>query len=170
MKNKELIADNSNIRILQLLQNDPRIALSEVARQVGLSNPAVKERITRMEQSGIINGYRLNVNPTELGYPLMAFVRVRPLPGHLPQIAALAQKIPEIAECHRITGDDCFILRLYLRDIGSLDEVLDRFLVHGQTTTSIVQSSPVPHRPVPLPEPSNPKRRGKQGAVRDTIK
>ncbi len=170
MKNKELIAENSNISILRLLQNDPRIALSEIARQVGLSNPAVKERITRMEESGIINGYRLDVNPKELGYPLMAFVRIRPLPGHLPQIAELAQKIPEVAECHRITGDDCFILKLYLRDIGSLDQVLDRFLVHGQTTTSIVQSSPVPHRPVPLPEPSSAKRRGKQGTVREKIR
>ncbi len=160
MKNKELIAENSNISILRLLQNDPRIALSEIARQVGLSNPAVKERITRMEESGIINGYRLDVNPKELGYPLMAFVRIRPLPGHLPQIAELAQKI----------RDDCFILKLYLRDIGSLDQVLDRFLVHGQTTTSIVQSSPVPHRPVPLPEPSSAKRRGKQGTVREKIR
>lgn len=133
--------------------------ISVIAREVGMSNPAVKERIVRLEASGIIVGYRLELDPEQLGYAVTAFVRIRPLPGHLPKIAALAQEIPEVAECHRITGDDCFILKVHLREIGSLDRVLDRFLVHGQTTTSIIQSSPVPHRPVPLPEVRLDKRR-----------
>src|SRR5437667_348337 len=77
---------------------------------------------------------------------MTAFVRIRPLPGHLPKISALAQQIPEVVECHRVTGEDCFILKVHLPEIASLDRVLDRFLVHGQTTTSIVQSSPVPPR------------------------
>jgi Lrp/AsnC family transcriptional regulator, leucine-responsive regulatory protein len=74
-----------------------------------MSNPAVKERILRLQESGILAGYRLDLNPKELGYPVTAFVRIRPLPGHLNKVAELAQAIPEVVECHRITGDDCFI-------------------------------------------------------------
>jgi hypothetical protein len=91
-------------------------------------------------------------NPKELGYQVMAFVRIRPLPGHLSKIAELAQSVPEVTECHRITGEDCFILKVYVKEISNLDRVLDRFLAHGQTTTSIVQSSPVPPRNLPLAE------------------
>ncbi len=115
-----------------------------------MSNPAVKERVLRLEESGILTGFRLELNPNELGYHVMAFVRIRPLPGHLTKVAELAQSIPEITECHRITGEDCFILKVYLKEISNLDRVLDRFLAHGQTTTSIVQSSPVPPRSLPL--------------------
>jgi len=117
-----------------------------------MSNPAVKERVVRLEESGILSGYRLELDPKALGYQVMAFVRVRPLPGHLTKIAELAQAIPEVTECHRITGEDCFILKIFLKEISNLDRVLDRFLVHGQTTTSIVQSSPVLPRGIPLPD------------------
>jgi len=151
MDHKDLIGDHKNLEILRLLQKDPRMSISELARQIGMSNPAAKERVIRLEESGIIAGYRLELDPKELGYAVTAFVRIRPLPGHLPKIAELARQVPEVAECHRITGEDCFILKLFLPEIASLDRVLDRFLVHGQTTTSIVQSSPVPPRPVPLP-------------------
>lgn len=117
-----------------------------------MSNPAVKERVLRLEESGTVAGYRLDLNAKDLGYEVMAFVRVRPLPGHLHKVAELAQSIPEITECHRITGEDCFILKVYLKQISSLDHVLDQFLAHGQTTTSIVQSSPVPWRGLPVPD------------------
>lgn len=117
-----------------------------------MSNPAVKERVLRLEESGIVKGYRLELSAKDLGYELTAFVRVRPLPGHLHKIRELAQAIPEITECHRITGEDCFILKLYLKEIVSLDSVLDKFLAHGQTTTSIVQSSPVSSRGLPIPD------------------
>lgn len=116
-----------------------------------MSNPAVKERLLRLEESGVLAGYRLELNPKELGYSVTAFVRVRPLPGHLNRVAELAQTIPEVTECHRVTGEDCFILKVFLKEISSLDRVLDKFLAHGQTTTSIVQSSPVPPRSLPLP-------------------
>src|SRR6266567_5213114 len=151
MNHKDLIGDHKTLEILRLLQKDPRMSISELARQIGMSNPAAKERVIRLEESGIIAGYRLELDPKELGYAVTAFVRIRPLPGHLPKIAELARQVPEVAECHRITGEDCFILKLFLREIASLDRVLDRFLAFGQTTTSIVQSSPVPPRPVPLP-------------------
>jgi Lrp/AsnC family transcriptional regulator, leucine-responsive regulatory protein len=146
-----LIADRKNVSLLRLLEKNPRAPISHLARRIGMSNPAVKERILRLEESGILAGYRLELNPEELGYHVTAFVRVRPLPGHLNKIAELAKTIAEITECHRVTGEDCFILKVFLKDISSLDRVLDKFLVHGQTTTSIVQSSPVPPRGLPLP-------------------
>src|SRR5215467_1092673 len=151
MNNGGLLGDATNLELLRLLENNPRASISDLARRVGMSNPAVKERIIRLEESGIVAGYRLDLNAKDLGYEVMAFVRVRPLPGHLHKIAELAQAIPEITECHRITGEDCFILKVYLKEISSLDRVLDKFLAHGQTTTSIVQSSPVPPRGLPLP-------------------
>ena len=152
MNNGGLLGDATNLELLRLLENNPRSSISELARRVGMSNPAVKERVIRLEESGIVAGYRLDLNAKDLGYEVMAFVRVRPLPGHLHKIAELAQSIPEITECHRITGEDCFILKLYLKQISSLDQVLDQFLAHGQTTTSIVQSSPVPWRGLPVPD------------------
>ena len=111
-----------------------------------MSNPAAKERVRRLERSGVIAGYRLELDPKAAGHEITAFVRIRPLPRHLPKISALAQQMPEVVECHRVTGEDCFILKVHLPEIASLDRVLDRFLVHGQTTTSIVQSSPTPLR------------------------
>lgn len=151
MNNKATLTDHKNLELLRLLQKNPRAPISQLARRVGMSNPAAKERIVRLEESGILAGYRLELSPKELGYHVIAFVRIRPLPGHLSKIVELAQSIPEVTECHRITGEDCFILKVYLKEISNLDRVLDRFLAHGQTTTSIVQSSPVAPRGVPLP-------------------
>ncbi len=150
MNIKGILADNKNIEILKLLQQNPRMSIAELARKIGMSNPAAKERVRRLEKSGVIAGYRLELDPKAAGHEITAFVRIRPLPGHLPKISALAQQIPEVVECHRVTGEDCFILKVHLPEIASLDRVLDRFLVHGQTTTSIVQSSPVPPRSPPI--------------------
>lgn len=152
MNNRGILGDRKNIELLRLLQKNPRASISDLARRVGMSNPAIKERVLRLEESGILAGYRLELNAKDLGYEVMAFIRVRPLPGHLHKIVEVAQAIPEITECHRITGEDCFIMKMYLKEISSLDRVLDRFLAHGQTTTSIVQSSPVPSRGLPLPD------------------
>ena len=146
-----LLTDDKNIDLLGLLQSDPRMPISELSRRVGLSAPAVKERVTRLEEAGIIAGYRLDLNPKAMGFPVTAFVRIRPMPGQLPKIIALAQSMPEVSECHRITGEDCFILKVHLDALENLDLVLDRFLAFGQTTTSIIQSSPVPPRGPPLP-------------------
>lgn len=152
MNNKGILTDQKNLELLRLLQKNPRAPISQLARKIGMSNPAVKERVVRLEESGILAGFRLELSPKELGYHVIAFVRIRPLPGHLSKIAELAQSVPEVTECHRITGEDCFILKLYVKEISNLDRVLDRFLAHGQTTTSIVQSSPVSPRSLPLVE------------------
>ena len=143
--------DATNLRLLAELSADPRMSMSELARRVGMSSPAVTERVQRLEQSGIIAGYRLDVDPGALGYPVAAFVRIRPGPGQLRRIVELAERTPEVVECHRITGEDCFLMKVYVTEIDKLEEVLDRFLMHGQTTSSIVQSSPVKLRSLPSP-------------------
>ncbi len=145
------ILDAVNIRLLEELQRDPRLTMTELGRRVGMSSPAVTERVRRLESAGVITGYRLEVNPAALGLPLTAYIRVRPDPGQLPRVAELAQQIPEVVECHRITGEDCFIVKVHLPALDQLDRILDRFLAYGLTTTSLVQSSPVPLRALPLP-------------------
>ena len=147
----DLLLDARNVKLLRLLRDDPRRSVSEMARRIGMSAPAVRERIQRLEEAGIIRGYRVELDARALGYPICAFVRVRPMPGKLAKIAELAQRLPQVVECHRITGEDCFILRVYLESLDDLDRILDRFLDVGQTTTSLLQSSPVPLRDLPLP-------------------
>jgi Lrp/AsnC family transcriptional regulator, leucine-responsive regulatory protein len=149
----ELLRDARNIELLRLLGADPRISISELARRVEMSAPAVRERIQRLEDAKVIKGYRVDVDSRALGYPISAFVRVRPAPGNLPRIIALAQNLPQVTECYRITGEDCFILRVYLDSLDNLDRILDQFLAFGQTTTSLVQSVPVAPRGLPLPVP-----------------
>src|SRR6266436_5092825 len=146
--------DPVNIRVLEELQRDPRLTMSELGRRVGMSSPAITERVRRLEEAGVIRGYRLELNPVALGLPIAAYIRIRPSPGQLSKIAELAQQIPEVVECHRVTGEDCFILKVYLPAIDQLDRLLDRFLVHGTTTTTMIQSSPVPLRALPLPSES----------------
>jgi Lrp/AsnC family leucine-responsive transcriptional regulator len=144
--------DAVNRRVLEELQHDPRLTMSELGRRVGMSSPAVTERVRRLEEAGVIRGYRLDLNPVALGLPIAAYIRIRPNSGQLPRIAELAQQIPEVVECHRVTGEDCFILKVHIPAIDQLDRLLDSFLLYGSTTTNIIQSSPVPLRPPPLPE------------------
>jgi Lrp/AsnC family transcriptional regulator, leucine-responsive regulatory protein len=145
------LLDEVNIQLLRELQRDPRVTMAELGRRVGMSSPAVTERVRRMEETGIISGYAVIINPVPLGLPIAAYIRIRPHAGQLPQIIELARSIPEIVECHRITGEDCFLMKAHLPAMDQLDRILDAFLIFGQTTTSIIQSSPVPLRPPPLP-------------------
>jgi Lrp/AsnC family leucine-responsive transcriptional regulator len=108
----------------------------------------VGERLARLEQAGVIRGYHADVDPRALGYGLDVVLRVRPAPRELRKVADLARSTPEVTECHRVTGDDCFVMRVHVRDVAHLEEVIDGFVLYGQTTTSIVQSSPVPGRGV----------------------
>ncbi len=138
--------DEANRRLLAALQDDARLSLAELGRRVGLSAPAVGERLARLEQAGVIRGYHADVDPRALGYGLDVVLRVRPAPRELRKVADLARSTPEVTECHRVTGDVCFVIKLHLRDVDHLEEVIDLFAGYGQTTTSIVQSSPVPGR------------------------
>src|SRR5580692_3224011 len=146
-----LLRDAKNLELLRLLRRDPRAAIADLARGIAMSAPAVRERLQRLEDAGIITGTSLGLDPAALGYPVLAFVRVRPAPGQLHKIIDIAKRTPEVTECHRVTGEDCFVIKLRIATIGQLDSVLDRFLAFGQTTTSIVQSTPVPPRELPLP-------------------
>ena len=146
------LLDDANLRLLTELAAELRLSMAELARRVGMSAPAVTERVRRLEEVGVIAGYRLDIDPTALGLPLAAYLRVRPNPGQLSRVAELARSIPEVVECHRVTGEDCFVIKLYIPAMDQLDRVLDRFLFYGTTTTSLIQSSPVPLRPPPLPE------------------
>ena len=148
------LLDRVNLRLLSELSGNPRLSMSELARRVGMSAPAVTERVQRLESAGVIAGYRVDLDPAVLGLPVTALVRIRPGPGQLPKIAQVAQETPEVVECYRVTGEDCFSLRVLAPSIPDLEEILDRFLLFGQTTTSIVVSTPVPARQPPLPRPA----------------
>ena len=147
---RNAVLDATNLRLLAELRDDPRLTMAALARRVGMSAPAVTERVRRMEEAGVIRAYRLDIDPASLGLPISAFVRVRPNPGQLSRVAELAEAIPEVVECHRVTGEDCFVMKVHFPAMEQLDRLLDRLLFHGTTTTSIIQSSPVPPRPPPI--------------------
>jgi Lrp/AsnC family transcriptional regulator, leucine-responsive regulatory protein len=142
--------DQTDRRIIGELAAAGRVSFAELGRRVSLSSPAVAERVQRLERDGVITGYRAEIDPRALGYQLEAIVRVKPAPGQLPRIPELAAEIPEISECHRITGEDCFYIKVHLHSIDELSDLLDRFLVYGQTTTSLINASPIPRRDPPF--------------------
>jgi Lrp/AsnC family leucine-responsive transcriptional regulator len=146
------LLDAVNLRLLKELQADGRLGIAELGRRVGMSAPAVAERMQRLERAGIITGYHAEIDPKALGFPISAVVRVRPAPGQLQRIPEIAKETPAVAECHRITGEDCYLMKLHLRSIDELEEILDYFTPFGQTTTSIIHSAPVPRRGPPLGE------------------
>lgn len=136
-------------RMVAELQQEPRVRVAELARRVGLSSPAVAERLRRLEDTGLLS-YRAEVDPRALGYTICAIVRISPVGGGLRLIPGIAREVPNVTECHRITGEDCYFIKVYLRSIDELEPILDLFTPHGRTTTSIVHSSPVPSRPLPV--------------------
>ena len=114
--------------------------MAELARRVGLSGPAVSDRLRRLEETGILT-YRAEVSPRALGYAICAIVRISPTGGGLRLIPGIAREVPNVTECYRITGEDCYFLKLYLRSIDDLEPILDLFTPHGRTTTSIIHST-----------------------------
>jgi Lrp/AsnC family leucine-responsive transcriptional regulator len=141
--------DGTDRRIVEELQADARLRVAELGRRVGLSPPAVADRMRGLEESGVLS-YRTEVDPRALGYSICAIVRVSPSGRDLHVIPEVAREVPEVTECYRITGEDCYFMKLFLRSIDDLEEILDRFTPHGRTTTSIVHSAPIPQRPLPL--------------------
>lgn len=144
-QHRERLLDPIGWRLIAALQEDARLTYSELGTRVGLSAPAVAERMRRLEEAEVITGYHARVAPALLGLPITAFIRCNS-PG--PQIGAIAREAPEVLECHRVTGDDAFILKVVVASIGHLEGLIDRLLPYGQPTTSIVLSSPVPGREV----------------------
>ncbi len=163
--------DATDIELLRHLQAEPRISIAELGRRVGMSPPPVRERVERLELLRVITGYETVIDPAALGLPLAAFIRVRPAPGQLPQLAQLMSTLPEVVEAHRVTGEDSLLLRVQVASMAALEELQDRLQVHGETTTSLLQSSPVPKRGLPLPGreslPTGRRRRARgSGRVR----
>jgi Lrp/AsnC family transcriptional regulator, leucine-responsive regulatory protein len=147
---KSAVLDELNVRILEELTADPRLRTTELARRLGVSTPTVRERVTRLEESGVIRGYRLDIDPAALGRPVAAWVRLQPGPGQVTRIAEMARSTPEVVECHRISGEDCFLMRVQVAAIDKLEALLDRFAPYGRTNSSFVVSTPVAPRSVPL--------------------
>jgi Lrp/AsnC family leucine-responsive transcriptional regulator len=154
------LLDEVNVQLLAQLKADPRTTMSALARQVGMSAPAVTERVQRLEQAGVISGYELKIDPTALGYPVTVFVRVRITTGRLDRFSAFVTTVPEVVECYRITGDDCFLLKVHIPSLDELGDLLDRFMVHGNTTSSVVVGTPIPLRSLPLPGDGRVARTG----------
>jgi Lrp/AsnC family transcriptional regulator, leucine-responsive regulatory protein len=145
------LLDGINVQLLRALQDNPSASIAALSRTIGMSAPAVTERLARLREAHVLLGFHLELDPKALGLPIAAYIRVRPGPGLLPKVVELARETPEVVECHRITGEDCFLMKVHAAAVEDLERVLDRFLAYGQTTTSIVQSSPVPRRALPLP-------------------
>ncbi|UUU37642.1 Lrp/AsnC family transcriptional regulator [Streptomyces sp. NBC_00162] len=140
--------DVTDWAILTEVQRDGRIPFTELARRVNLSASATKERVRRLEEAGVIAGYRAEVNPERTGYPVMAVVRLKyPGPGtrHQP-LRRLLEERPEILECLRTTGDDCYVMKVTATSMAHLEEVVDELAEFGSTTTNLVLSRTLPLR------------------------
>jgi len=148
MANSDL--DATDRRIIEALSRNARMPLKELAQAAGLSSPSAAERVRRLEERGVITAFTVDVDAEQLGYPLQAIVRVRPLPGQLHIVERLIQDIPEFIECDKVTGDDCFIARLVVRSMGELDGILDKITERAETNTSMIKSSPVKRRMPPF--------------------
>jgi Lrp/AsnC family leucine-responsive transcriptional regulator len=142
----EKLLDDIGWRLLEELQEDARLSYTELGRRVGLSTPAVMERIHKMEDAGIILGYRAEVNPEKVGFQVTAFIRVGLEHGVVSRLESLFKEIPEIIECHRVTGDDSLIMKVHVTSIAHLESVIQRIMPYGMPATSIVLSTPAPRR------------------------
>ena len=143
--------DDRDRRILALLARDARLGLREIGGAVGLSAPAVRDRILRLRQGGVITGFTADIDPRALGYTLEAVVRVEPLPGKLARVRQLLEETPEVTECLGVTGEDCFVARLVLRGMADLDRLLGPLHDLARTSTSLVKTTPLVRRPPPVP-------------------
>lgn len=142
--------DRIDAAILRELSSDARIPRAELARRIGLSAPSVGDRIRRLEDTGVIAGYGVQIDPSKLGYGLTVVIRARPLPGEMKNMIEAIRATPQIVSCDRISGDDCFIARAHVRGVLEMETVIDRIVPFGATNSSIVQSAPIPPRMVEL--------------------
>lgn len=138
--------DDIDRQLLHRLQADARTPVKTLAQQVGLSAPATAERLRRLQERGVVRAFSVQVEPRALGYTLQAIVRIRPLPGQAAVVEKLLVATPELAECDKVTGDDCYVARLHLRSVEHLDAILERIALKAETRTAIVKSQLVPRR------------------------
>jgi Lrp/AsnC family leucine-responsive transcriptional regulator len=144
----DIVLDRTDWRLLAELQRDGRASYAELARAVAMSASAVAERVRRLEEAGVIAGYRATVDPERVGMTVMAFVRLRYPTGNYRPFHAMLEGTPEIVEAHHVTGEDCFVLKVLARSMRHLEEVTGRIAGLGPVTTSVVYSSPLPGRAI----------------------
>ncbi|AZD68055.1 transcriptional regulator, AsnC family [Pseudomonas chlororaphis] len=142
--------DEIDQALISALMEDSRRSLKALAQISGLSSPSVAERLRRLEERGVLKAYTVEVDPRLFGYQLQAIVRIRPLPGKLQEVERQILAIPEFTECDKVTGEDCFIARLHVRDMEQLDNLLDHLNSCAETNTAIVKKSPVKRRLPPM--------------------
>ncbi|UXY13091.1 Lrp/AsnC family transcriptional regulator [Kosakonia sp. ML.JS2a] len=146
----DYLIDDIDRAILTCLTEDARQSLKVLSARVGLTSPSTAERVKRLEERGVIEGYGARINLAALDYQLQALVRVRPMPGMLQKVDKMIQALPECIECDKVTGEDCFVMRLVVRSIEQLDALLDSIAEYAQCNTSIVKSTPVKRRLPPI--------------------
>jgi Lrp/AsnC family leucine-responsive transcriptional regulator len=135
--------DITDHKILEFLQKDGRISMKDLGKIVGLTSPAVSERVKRLEEAGVIEGYKAIVNPDALGRVIKAFIHIS-LPNDKYKIfIEEARQDPRIVECHHITGDDCSVLKVIVKDMYELENVIDSIKAIGSTKTSVILSTPI---------------------------
>ena len=139
----ERLLDSTGWCILEELQGNARLTHKELGRRVNLSAPAAAERMRRMEEASIITGYRAHIDPKKVGLPLTAFVRIEVPGANHTKVEDLVVELPEVLECHRATGTDCYVMKVVLASMDHLQTLLDKLVVWGSPVTSIVISSPV---------------------------
>jgi Lrp/AsnC family transcriptional regulator, leucine-responsive regulatory protein len=140
------LLDDVGWKILEELQQNARVSFAELGRRIGLSTPAVLERVRRMEDAGIILGYHAELDRARVGMPITAFIRISVVGEELKHIISIAEELPEVIECHRVTGTDSFIMKVGVASVEHLQALFDRFSPYVATTTSIILSSPVVRR------------------------
>jgi Lrp/AsnC family transcriptional regulator, leucine-responsive regulatory protein len=145
------LMDDIDCALLLELQLNARESFAELGRRVHLSTPAVIERVKRLEDDGVILGYRAAVDPKRLGLPMRAFIKVTVPGDHLAQYAELVGTLPEILECHRVTGVESYLVHVVVRDMGHLEAIIDSMMPYVSTTTSMVLASPVQWNPIVPP-------------------
>ncbi|GCE45429.1 Lrp/AsnC family leucine-responsive transcriptional regulator [Thermosporothrix hazakensis] len=145
----ERLLDETGWQLLQALQENARLSFQALGQRVGLSAPAVAERIRRMEDAGIIKGYRAEIDTALIGLPITAIVRIStPMGERYSQFATTAPEIAEVLECYHVTGNDALVMKVAVSSVKHLESLIDRLSVYGQVTTSIVLSAPVTHRTI----------------------
>lgn len=151
----ERLLDDVGRQILSALQENARLNYAELGRRVGLTSNAVAERVRRMEEAGIILGYRAEINTEKVGLPIAAFIRISTNSGRSPQLDAFIRECPDVVECHLITGPDSYVLKVVVPSVRHLERLIEYLRFHGQPTTSVVLSTLVQGRPLPVREPSS---------------
>jgi Lrp/AsnC family transcriptional regulator, leucine-responsive regulatory protein len=140
--------DSTGWHILRVLQENARISYTELGRLVGLSAPAVAERVRKLEEAGVISGYHATVNPAKVGYPVLAIIRIGSTGASFNKCAEAVKAMHEVLECHRITGSDSFYLKIMVPSIMYLETLIDQLQPFGETTTTLVLSSAVTRRTI----------------------